>query len=148
MKLITSSSYLPSNKVRNKEIAHQLNIEEEFIEKRTGIKQRYFAKEETIEEMAIKAVQKLIENTKVDIQKIGLIIVATTSTNKLMPGISNYIQKEIGIKKCICLDVLAGCSGFINATDIAQMYIDSGKVEKAIVVGAEKLSEYTNKEDI
>lgn len=148
MKLIASSSYLPANKVANKEIASKLNIEEEFIEKRTGIKQRYFAKEETIEEMATKAVEKLIEKTKTDIQEIGLIIVATTSTNKLMPGISNYIQKELKIEKCICLDILAGCSGFINATDIAQMYIDSGRIKKAIVVGVEKLSEYTNNEDI
>lgn len=148
MKLIASSSYLPANKVANKEIASKLNIEEEFIEKRTGIKQRYFAKEETIEEMATKAVEKLIEKTKIYIQEIGLIIVATTSTNKLMPGISNYIQKELKIEKCICLDILAGCSGFINATDIAQMYIDSGRIKKAIVVGAEKLSEYTNNEDI
>ena len=148
MNLIASSSYLPSKKVANREIASKLNIEEEFIEKRTGIKQRYFAKEETIEEMATKAVEKLIEKTKIDIQEIGLIIVATTSTNKLMPGVSNYIQKELKIEKCICLDILAGCSGFINATDIAQMYIDSGRVKKAIVVGAEKLSEYTNNEDI
>lgn len=148
MKLVESSSYLPANKVTNKKIAKQLNIEEHFIEKRTGIKQRYFAKEETIEEMATKAVQKLIEKTKVEIQEVGLIIVATTSTKKLMPGISNYIQKEIGIKKSICLDILAGCSGYINATDIAQMYIESGKVQKAIVVGVEKLSEYTNQEDV
>ena len=148
MKLIASSSYLPVNKVENREISSKLNIEEEFIEKRTGIKQRYFAKEEAIEEMATKAVEKLIEKTKIDIQEIGLIIVATTSTNKLMPGISNYIQKELKIEKCICLDILAGCSGFINATDIAQMYIDSGRIKKAIVVGAEKLSEYTNNEDI
>lgn len=148
MKLIASSSYLPANKVENREIASKLNIEGEFIEKRTGIKQRYFAKEEAIEEMATKAVEKLIEKTKIDIQEIGLIIVATTSTNKLMPGISNYIQKELKIEKCICLDILAGCSGFINATDIAQMYIDSGRIKKAIVVGAEKLSEYTNNEDI
>ena len=148
MKLIASSSYLPANKVENREIASKLNIEGEFIEKRTGIKQRYFAKEEAIEEMATKAVEKLIEKTKIDIQEIGLIIVATTSTNKLMPGISNYIQKELKIEKCICLDILAGCSGFINATDIAQMYIDSGRIKKAIVVGVEKLSEYTNNEDI
>lgn len=148
MRLVASSSYLPKNRMTNKEIAKQLGINEEFIEKRTGIKQRYFAVEETIEEMAKKAVEKLIEKTKIDIQEIGLIVVATTSTNKLMPGISNYIQKELKIKKCICLDILAGCSGYINATDIAQMYINSGKVQKAIVVGADILSKYTNKEDV
>lgn len=148
MKLVSSSSYLPKNKITNKEIETKLKIEENFIEKRTGIKQRYYVQEETIEEMATIAVKKLIEKTKIDIQEIELIIVATTTTNKLMPGISNYIQKEIKLEKCICFDILAGCSGYINATDIAQMYIKSGKVKKAIVVGVDILSKYTNDEDI
>lgn len=148
MEIIASSSYLPKRKIDNKELAKRFNVEEEYIEKRTGIKERYFVIDETIEEMAKNAVEKLIQKTQINRQEIGLIVVATTSTNKLMPGISNYIQKELEIEKCICLDILAGCSGFINATDIAQMYIKSGKVEKAIVVGTDILSQYTDEEDI
>ena len=108
MKLIASSSYLPNKIVMNKELSEKLGVTEEFIEKRTGIKQRYFTENETIEEMAIKATEKLIEKTKISIETIDLIIVATTSTNKIMPGISNYVQKELKIPKCICLDILAG----------------------------------------
>ena len=148
MEIVANSSYLPKRKIDNKELAKRFNVEEEYIEKRTGIKERYFVIDETIEEMAKNAVEKLIQKTQINRQEIDLIVVATTSTNKLMPGISNYIQKELEIEKCICLDILAGCSGFINATDIAQMYIKSGKVEKAIVVGADILSKYTNEEDI
>ena len=148
MRLVSCSSYLPEIKVENKEIANKFNIEEEYIVKRTGIRQRYFAKDETIEEMATMAVQRLIRKTKIDEQEIGLIVVATTSTNRLMPGIANYVQKKINIKKCIAFDVLAGCSGYINAVDIAQMYIDSGKIEKAIVIGVDILSKYTNQDDI
>lgn len=148
MRLVSCSSYLPGIKVENKEIANKFNIEEEYIVKRTGIRQRYFAKDETIEEMATMAVQRLIRKTKIDVQEIGLIVVATTSTNRLMPGIANYVQKNINIKKCIAFDVLAGCSGYINAVDIAQMYIDSGKIEKAIVIGVDILSKYTNQNDI
>lgn len=148
MRLIASSSYLPKKMILNKEIAEKFKIDEKFIEKRTGINQRYFVEDETIEEMATKATQNLIEKTKIDVQEIGLIIVATTSTNKLMPGISNYIQKELKIKCCICLDILAGCSGYINAVDVAQMYINSGKVEKAVVVGVDILSKYTDSKDL
>ena len=148
MRLVASSSYLPEIKVENKEIANKFNIEEEYIVKRTGIRQRYFAKDETIEEMATIATQNLIKKIKIDVQEIGLIIVATTSTNRLMPGIANYVQKKINIKKCIAFDVLAGCSGYINAVDIAHMYIDSGKIEKAIVIGVDILSRYTNQDDI
>ena len=148
MRLVASCSYLPKKIISNKEIAEKFEISEEFIEKRTGIKRRYFVEDETIEEMAYKAIQKLVEKTKINMQEIGLIIVATTSTNKLMPGISNYIQKKLKIKTCICFDILAGCSGYINAVDMAQMYINSGKVEKAVVIGVDILSRYTDEKDL
>ena len=148
MRIVASSSYLPQSRITNRELAKKFDVEEEYIEKRTGIKQRYYAKEEKVEEMALKAVTKLVHKMQLKTEEIGAIIVATTSTNKLMPGISNYIQKELHITKCICLDILAGCSGYINALDIAQMYIDTQKIKKVIVVGVEKLSEYTNSEDI
>ena len=148
MRIVASSSYLPSKKVLNEEIEKKLNLETNYIEKRTGIKQRYFVQNETIEEMSIKAIEKLINETKIDVQEIDMIIVATTTTNSLMPGISNYIQKYFDIKKCISFDILAGCNGYINALDIAQMYIKSGKVSKGIVVGVDILSKYTDEKDV
>ena len=148
MRIVASSSYLPSKKVLNEEIEKKLNLETNYIEKRTGIKQRYFVQNETIEEMSIKAIEKLINETKIDAQEIDMIIVATTTTNSLMPGISNYIQKYFDIKKCISFDILAGCNGYINALDIAQMYIKSGKVSKGIVVGVDILSKYTDEKDV
>ena len=148
MRIVASSSYLPSKKVLNEEIEKKLNLETNYIEKRTGIKQRYFVQNETIEEMSIKAIEKLINATKIDVQEIDMIIVATTTTNNLMPGIYNYIQKYFDIKKCISFDILAGCNGYINALDIAQMYIKSGKVNKGIVVGVDILSKYTDEKDV
>ena len=145
MKLIASSSYLPNKIVMNKELSEKLGVTEEFIEKRTGIKQRYLAENETIEEMVIKATEKLIEKTKISIETIDLIIVATTSTNKIMPGISNHVQKKLKIPKCICLDILAGCAGYINAVDIAQLYMKAGR---AIIIGADILSKCTNESDV
>lgn len=148
MRIVASSSYLPSKKVLNEEIEKKLNLETNYIEKRTGIKQRYFVQNETIEEMSIKAIEKLINAAKIDVQEIDMIIVATTTTNNLMPGISNYIQKYFDIKKCISFDILAGCNGYINALDIAQMYIKSGKVNKGIAVGVDILSKYTDEKDV
>ena len=65
-----------------------------------------------------------------------------------MPGIANTVQKELKIKPCICLDILAGCSGYINAFDIARMYIKTEKIQRALIIGVEKLSNYTKEEDI
>lgn len=149
IKIVATGSYLPPNKVNNKTIANELKITEDFIYKRTGIQTRYYSKDETIEEISIKSVQNLIEkNSQIDINKVDMIIVATTSTNLLMPGISYKIQEHFDIKNCMCLDILAGCSGFINAIDIARNYIAIEKVNKALVVGVDILSKITDKTDL
>lgn len=149
IKIVATGSYLPKNKVDNKTIANRLKITEDFIYKRTGIQTRYYSEAETIEEIAIKSVHNLIEkNSQIDINKIDMIIVATTSTNLLMPGISYKIQEHFDIKNCMCLDILAGCSGFINAVDIARNYIAIEKVNKALVVGVDILSKITDKTDL
>ena len=88
-----------------------------------------------------------LKNTLKDEKDIDLIITATTTPTNIMPGISNIIQKELGIKTCIAFDILAGCAGFINAIDIAQKYIETTTAKKALVVGIEQLSKYINKAD-
>lgn len=149
IELVATGSYLPKNKVDNKAIANELKITEEFIYKRTGIKTRYYSDDETIDKMAIKSVHNLIEkNPQIEINKIDMIVVATTSTNLLMPGISYKIQEHFDIQNCICLDILAGCAGYINAIDIARNYIVIGKTNRALIVGVDILSEYTNKTDL
>ncbi len=165
IEIINSGSYLPKLEVNSQQLEKELKLEEGYIEKRTGVEKRYYAKEETIEKMAKKAVQNLLEKLEIQskssnlnelddsklkeiIQQIGLIIVATTTPNYLMPGIANKIQKELQIKNAICLDILAGCSGYINAIDIARMYLATEKVEKALIIGVDKLSEYTEKQDV
>lgn len=156
LKIIETGNYLPEKRITSQEIERQLKLEDNYIEKRTGIQNRYWAEEEKIEDLANKAVKDLLQKVQNQEKKpikeitkqIGLVIVATTSTKQLMPGIANYIQKEFEIENCICLDLLAGCSGFINAFDIAQIYIETGKVKKALIIGAEKLSDFTKKEDI
>lgn len=145
IKIIDGKSYLPQNKISNEEIENEFELKKDFIKSRTGIEKRYYAKDEKIEDMAVNAVLQM-KNEKIN--DIGLIIVATTSSNNAMPGISNYIQKKLKIEKCMCLDIFAGCGGFINAFDIARLYIETGKIKKALVVGVDKLSSTIDKEDI
>ena len=150
IEIIESGIYLPLNKIENSELEKELSLDNGYIEKRTGIKTRHYAEEE-VEELAKKAVENLfsnISNKEKTIEKIGIIIVATTTPNNIMPGIANEIQEMLNIKKCIALDISAGCSGYINALDIAKMYIETEKVEYALVVGADKLTSYTDKKDI
>lgn len=144
LQIIASGKYIPNIKITNEELEEKYKVERNYILKRTGIKQRFYAKEE-IEKLAIKACERALKDIK---EKIDLIIVASISEKRLMPSISFEIQKYFDIKNCMCVDVLAGCAGFINAFDIAKLYMDSGKINTALVVGAEKLSEHIDKSDI
>lgn len=149
IEIIATGSYLPLKKIENKLLADRLKITENFIYKRTGIKTRYYSENESINQLAIKSVTNLInENSILDINDIDMIIVATTSTNQLMPGISYKVQEHFKIENCMCLDILAGCAGFINAIDIARNYIAMEKINRALIIGVDILSEYTNKSDI
>ena len=148
IKILAVGSYLPKRKIENEELEKEYGLESGYIEKRTGIKKRHYVEDEDISFMAIEAVKDLIQNSKNVVNDIDIIIVATTSSEKLMPGISNEIQKYLQIEKCNCIDILAGCNGYITAFDIASMYIQMGKVKKALVVGVDILSKYTDKNDI
>lgn len=153
IKIISTGSYLPKRRVENKVLADYFSVTEEYIEKRTGIQTRYYAeKEETIATMAVEAANRTVA-TWGEKEKIEAILVATTTTDQLMPGIAFQVQSElqaIGLcdKRCICLDILAGCSSYVNAFDIARNYIAIGKIKNALVIGVDKLSAYLDERDI
>ena len=149
IKIIASGKHLPEKRVENQELEKKFNLDSDYIEKRTGIKVRYYAEKETIEELAIKATKDMFKKNKnVDKQTIDMIIVATITPENYMPGIANKIQKEFQIKECNAYDILAGCNGFITAFDIASTYIQTNRAKRILVVGVDILSKYTNPEDI
>ena len=140
--------YLPKQVIDNSYFNSLFNLDENWIYKRSGIEKRYWAPEEKTSDLAIKAVENLISSNNIDLKKVGLIIVASTNYEDSMPGISFNIQKKFEIENCMCLDILAGCSGYINAIDIARKYIELDEIEQALVIGVEKLSKYIDKTDI
>lgn len=146
--IISTGSYLPKIKMENKTFAKALGVTEEFLLQRTGIHTRYFVRDETMTYMAVEAARKAIEKINLAVETIDMIMVATTTTKQLMPGISYLVQKELEIKQAICLDILAGCSGYINAMDIARNYMALGKVTTALIIGVDVLSQVIDKEDI
>lgn len=153
IKIAKTGVYLPELKIENQQIEERLQLEPGYIQKRTGIETRYYATK-TQEYMAKKLIQNMFnqQNTKnisTDVSKdIDLIIVATTTPSQYMPGIANAIQKELNIQSCISFDILAGCSGFINALDIAHKYMKASQIKKALVVGIEQLSKFVDEKDV
>lgn len=150
MKIVGTGKYIPNRKIDNDNFEKKYNIDKGYIKKVTGIETRYYVEDETLDTIAINSVKDLIaKNSKIEIEKVGIIIATSTTINNLMPSLSFQIQKYFDIKNCMCLDVLAGCSGFINALDIAQKYLAYSDIEYALVIGAEVLSSnnYINEKD-
>ena len=102
IQIIGYGSYLPNKKVENDSLNKKFNLDSDWIYQRSGIRYRYYA-EESISELAIKATEKLIENSKIDISEVEAIFVATTTSQRLMPGISFDVQNAFSIKSCIII---------------------------------------------
>lgn len=148
IKIIGRGKYIPKYKVNNKYFSERFNVTEEYIYNVCGIENRYYEKSKSIDDMAYEASKDAILNAKIEKEEIDLIIVASCSSNKIMPGISYLLQKRLDINNCMCLDVLGGCSGYINAFDIARNYIAIGKVNNALIVGVDKLSSIVDENDL
>ncbi len=148
IKILGTGIYLPKKKIENTYFNEKFSLDSSWIEKRTGAKQRFWVEEENASDMAIEATKDLLAKTEFDVQKIDTIIVASTTNEKMMPGIAFEVQKALDIKECFCMDISAGCSGYINAIDMIRSYIALGEIECGLVIGVETLSKYLDKDDI
>ena len=98
--------------------------------------------------MATAAAKKAIENAGIDIAKIDLIVVATTTPDKIFPSVATIVQRKLGISSnCPAFDVQAVCSGFVYALSTADNFIKAGASKCALVIGADKISSITDYTD-
>lgn len=145
-RVIGTGSYLPAKVLTNADLEKQIETNDAWIVERTGIRERHIAAEgELTSDLALKAAEKAIEAAAIDAAEIGLIIVATTTPDRVFPSTACALQAKLGIENgCPAFDVQAVCSGFIYAITIANQFIKSGQVKYALVVGAETLSRITD----
>ena len=139
--MIGFGAALPKKCISNNELPDELNTSDEWITRRTGIKQRYIAsKSETTASLAVEAGREAIHDAKISPNDIDLVIVATTTGDLTFPATATLVQRDLGIKQGAAFDVSAACSGFVYALDIVDSYIKCGKFKCALVIGAETFS--------
>ena len=141
--------YLPDYVLTNAELETMMDTTDEWIQTRTGIKERRILKGPDMgtSEMAVGAIKNLIEKSGVDPLDIELVICATTTPDMQFPATANVICDKAGLKNAWGYDVNAACSGFIFALTTAAQFIESGRHKKVIVVGGDKMSSIMNYED-
>ena len=137
-KILSTGSYLPQHIRTNADLEKMVDTSDEWIVTRSGIRERRIAApDETVSTMGFEAAQKAIEAANINPQEIDLILVATTSNSHAYPSAACQIQGMLEIDDTIAFDLAAACTGFVYALGVADQFIRTGKVKKALVIGSD-----------
>lgn len=148
VRIAGTGSYLPEKELTNKDMESIVDTTDEWITSRTGIKSRRIAADnEHTSDLATEAAKNALAQAEIDAADLDIIIVATITPDTLTPATACYVQHNLGAKKAVAFDISAACSGFLYAMEVAQRMISDGNFQNALIIGAEKLSAFTNWED-
>lgn len=141
--------YVPEYRLTNAELVTMMDTTDEWIQTRTGIKERRILKGEGkgSSDMAVGAVNDLLERRGISPKDIEMVICATTTPDMQFPATANVICDKAGMTNAWGYDVSAACSGFLFALNIGAQFIETGKHKKVVVIGVDKMSSIMNYED-
>jgi 3-oxoacyl-[acyl-carrier-protein] synthase III len=147
-RILGFGSYRPRRRVTNDELAEVMETNDEWIQSRVGIaERRWAAEDETLVEMSVAAGGKALAASGLDAGDIDLVLLATTSPPTAIPGLAPRVAYEIGIRRPGAFDLNAGCAGWCYALGSAADSIRTGSARHALVIGGEKLTQYTDLTD-
>ena len=131
--------YVPGNVVSNDDLSKIMDTSDEWIQERTGIKERrHIVKDEdTTTSMGVKAAKIAIERSGLELQEIDFIVFATISPDYYFPGPGVALQHELGLKTVGALDIRNQCSGFVYALSVADQFIKTGMYKNILIVASE-----------
>ncbi|HWU35666.1 MAG TPA: beta-ketoacyl-ACP synthase III [Methylovorus sp.] len=140
-----TGSYLPERILTNAELERMVDTSDEWIVTRTGIRQRHIAAEDQFtSDLAYEAALRAIEAAGITHQDIDLVIIATTTPDRVFPSTACLVQARLGLGPCPAFDIQAVCSGFVYALATADNFIKAGAAKTALVIGAETMSRITD----
>ena len=146
--ILSVGSYRPKRLVPNSEIVDRIESSDEWIQQRTGIESRRFADEnETVLDMATWAAEDALKKAKLSITDIDTIIVATITFPFQAPSAATAILQRLGHPKAAAFDINAACAGFSYGVSMAHDFIKAGTSKTVLVIGAEKISDFTDPDD-
>ena len=140
--------YVPENKRTNSDLEKLTETSDEWIVKRTGIKERRILDEGlATSDMAVSAIENLVKTYNKDLKQVDALIVATSTPDMLMPATANIVCEKLGIENVWAFDMNAACSGFLYALDMGASLVESRRYKNVLVIGADKISAYVDIKD-
>ena len=146
MKIIGTGSVIPKKIVTNDMLSEFLDTSDAWIYPRTGIKYRHVISDEKLEDMAIEAARKALDNAGMKAEELDFIICSNVVNEYVTPSLSCIIQGGIGAT-CPCIDINCACAGFIYALDLAEAQYKAGRVKNVLIVCAEEPTRMTSWKD-
>jgi 3-oxoacyl-[acyl-carrier-protein] synthase-3 len=147
-RILGVGGYRPTRVVPNEEILKYIDSSDEWIRTRSGIATRHWASpQETVAEMSVEAAGKAIADAGLTAEDIDAVLVATVSHFKQTPAIATEIAHRLGAGKPPAFDISAGCAGFTYGLTLAKGMVTEGSAKYVLVIGVERLSDLTDKED-
>ena len=139
--VVGSGGYLPEKILTNADIAKMVDTSDEWIQQRTGIKERHIAAEgELTSDLAVAAARKALANANLTADDIDMIVMATSTPDNTFPAAAVTVQEKLGITRGAAFDVQAVCSGFLYGLSTADAMLRAGHGDKILVIGAETFS--------
>jgi 3-oxoacyl-[acyl-carrier-protein] synthase III len=145
-RIIGTGSYLPSKVVTNFDLEKTLDTSDEWITARTGIKERRIVTDQNTCDLALEASLKALSMAELKPEDIDLIILSTTTPDKIFPATATMLQNRLGAS-CPAFDLQAVCAGFVFALTTAQQFIENGSAKNILVVGSETMSKIVDWSD-
>ena len=146
-KIIGVGSSVPKTVITNSMLEEIMDTTDEWIKKRTGIKERRVVTEETATSMAIDASKEALAHAKIKANDIDIIIGTTVTSDYATPSVASLVQKGIKCEKAVAMDIAAGCTGFIYAVTTMVSLMETLNLETGLIVSTETLSNRVNWED-
>ncbi len=136
-----TGSYLPEKVLSNQDLEKMVETSDQWIQERTGIRKRHIAADDqTTCDLAEQAARQALEAAGRTPEDLDLIVVATTTPDKIFPSTACLLQQRLGNHGCAAFDIQAVCTGFVYAMGVADKFIKTGAARTVLVVGAETLS--------
>jgi len=141
-------AYLPERLVTNEELARTVETSDEWIQQRTGIRQRHIAAEgEFTSHLATRAADRALAHAGIAASDVDLVVLATATPDETFPATATRVQAALGMTKGAAFDLQAVCAGFVYGLSVADSLLKSGMASTALVIGAETFSRILDWED-
>ncbi len=141
VEIVSTGRYLPDRVVTNHDLEQLVDTDDQWIQERTGIRERRIADEDTSAAfMAAEASRQAMERAGVEPGEVDIIILSTATPDRLLPSTACDAQALLGCTNAMAFDVSAACSGWLYGLSLAEGYLAAGRGEVALVVASEKMS--------